>query len=138
MPQKNGLQFLKELKENNDPTPFILFTGRGREEVAIAALNLGADGYINKIGQPETVYGELTHALQLVVDRNKAKQALTESEQRYRALIEQASIAMIVHDLQGKIIDANQQACKNLQYTKEELTKMTISDIDTNADPRRT
>lgn len=43
MPKLNGLEFLKTLKERDDTTPFILFAGRGREEVAIEALNLGAD-----------------------------------------------------------------------------------------------
>jgi DNA-binding response OmpR family regulator len=47
MPQKNGLQFLKELREQNNKIPFILFTGKGREEIAVKALNLGADGYHN-------------------------------------------------------------------------------------------
>src|SRR5208283_5350451 len=56
MPQKDGLQFLKELRGKNNEIPFVLFTGKGREEVAIQALNLGADAYINKQGDPETVY----------------------------------------------------------------------------------
>ena len=79
MPQKDGLQFLTELREQKNEIPFILFTGKGREEVAIKALNLGADGYHNKQGNPETVYGELSHSINLVVDRSKAKQALLES-----------------------------------------------------------
>ncbi len=40
MPQKDGLQFLKELREAKNEISFILFTGKGREEVAIKALNL--------------------------------------------------------------------------------------------------
>jgi DNA-binding NtrC family response regulator len=50
MPQKNGLDFLKQIKLGKNETPFILFTGKGREEVAITALNLGADGYYHKQG----------------------------------------------------------------------------------------
>ena len=56
MPEKNGLEFLKELRSQNNEIPFILFTGKGREEVAVLALKLGADGYFNKQGHPETVY----------------------------------------------------------------------------------
>ncbi len=52
MPKKDGLQFLTELRTNGNNIPFILFTGKGREEVAIGALNLGADYYINKLGKP--------------------------------------------------------------------------------------
>ena len=63
MPVKNGLDFLKELKEQQRDIAFILFTGKGREEVAVEALNLGADRYINKNGSPETVYGELADAI---------------------------------------------------------------------------
>jgi PAS domain S-box-containing protein len=78
MPQKNGLQFLKELRETKNEIPFIIFTGKGREEVAIKALNLGAAGYFNKIGDPETVYGELAHGIVLSVDRAKLAQDLKE------------------------------------------------------------
>lgn len=76
MPEKNGLTFLKELRENGDNIPFILFTGKGREEVAIKALNLGADYYINKIGHPETVYPQLSHSILQAVQRKKAETRL--------------------------------------------------------------
>jgi PAS domain S-box-containing protein len=80
MPQKDGLQFLKQLREQNNQIPFILFTGKGREEVAIKALNLGADGYINKQGNPETVYGELTHTINKIVQHRKAKKELQQRD----------------------------------------------------------
>lgn len=89
MPQKNGLDFLKELREKNNQIPFILFTGKGREEVAIKALNLGADGYHNKQGSPETVYGELAHSIKLIVERRKTKEELEEHEIRFSKLAAQ-------------------------------------------------
>ena len=74
MPQKNGLEFLKELREQNNQVPFILFTGKGREDVAVKALNLGVDSYINKNGSPETVYCELADAINKTVERKKSAQ----------------------------------------------------------------
>ncbi len=133
MPQKDGLQFLTELREQKNGIPFMLFTGKGREEVAIKALNLGADGYYNKQGNPETVYGELAYGILRVTEKEKAKHALHESEKRYRNLMESASEAIFVHDLKGKIVDANLQACKNLGYTKEELLSMNASEVDVEA-----
>jgi PAS domain S-box-containing protein len=130
MPQKNGLQFLKELREQNIQIPFILFTGKSREEVAIKALNLGADGYHNKQDPPEIVYRELSHSISVLFDRDTAKHAFEESEKRYRVLMEKASETIFVHNIEGQIVDANQQAYKKLGYTKEELSKMTIADID--------
>ncbi len=50
MPLKNGLDFLRELRKKKNEMPFILFTGKSREDVAVKALNLGADRYINKNG----------------------------------------------------------------------------------------
>src|SRR4030066_760494 len=86
MPGKNGLDFLKELKDSGCNIPFILFTGKGREEVAIKALNLGVDGYFNKLGHSETVYGELAHGIRSTVKSKQEEQALTESEEKYRYL----------------------------------------------------
>ncbi len=76
MPQKDGLQFLTDLRKQNTQIPFVLFTGKGREEVAIKALNLGADSYCNKQGDPETVYGELSHGIKRSVEHQKAKKQL--------------------------------------------------------------
>jgi DNA-binding NtrC family response regulator len=133
MPEKNGVQFLKTLREAKNEIPFILFTGKGREEVAIQALNLGADGYHNKQGSPETVYGELAHNLLSLVEKTKTKKALEESEKRYRTLMEQAAEAIFVHDTKGKITDINEKASRTLGYTKEELLKMTITEIEDEA-----
>ena len=51
---KTGLDFLENLRAVG--ITVILFTGKGREEVAVKTLNLGADG-VNKTRQRR--YGEL-------------------------------------------------------------------------------
>lgn len=79
MPGKDGLDFLRELKDSGNDVPFIMFTGRGREEVAIRALNLGADHYINKVGKPGTVYGELAHLIQQAVEKKEVSVRLESS-----------------------------------------------------------
>jgi DNA-binding response OmpR family regulator len=43
MPGTNGLELLKQVRDLNETIPFILFTGKGREEIAIEALEHGAD-----------------------------------------------------------------------------------------------
>ena len=43
MPDKDGIQLLKEIRGAGNKVPFILFTGRGREEIAIEAFENGAD-----------------------------------------------------------------------------------------------
>ena len=88
MPEKDGLQFFKELKESGVKTPFILFTGKGREEIAIEALNLGADYYLNKIGGPETVYGEVAFAIRRIVEKRKIERANLEQKKLLGNILE--------------------------------------------------
>lgn len=72
MPREDGIQFLKWLRARGDPTPFILFTGKGREEVVIEALNNGADSYLQKGGKPEPLYAELAHRTRMAVRKRQA------------------------------------------------------------------
>ena len=76
MPEMDGIAFLKYLKSEGNPTPFILFTGKGREEVVIEALNNGADFYIQKGGDPETQFAELEHKTKQAVSLKKSKDSL--------------------------------------------------------------
>ncbi len=130
MPSKNGLDFLKELRQQNNTIPFILFTGKGREEVAAQALNLGADGYYSKHGSPETVYGELAQGIRLIIEHNRAKEALRISNEQYRALIDSMTDTVWVIDFDGNFVDVNDTAVRVLGYSKEELLSMSPSDID--------
>jgi PAS domain S-box-containing protein len=120
MPRKDGLQFLKGLRDSGNHIPFIIFTGKGREDVAIEALNLGADRYLSKIGGPETVYGELSHSLRETVSRRRAEKALAESEEKWRTLAEQ-SPNMIFVNRQGKVVYANKKCEEIMGYKKEEF-----------------
>ena len=65
--QLNGLQILEWVRENGSTTPFIIFTGRSREEVAIQALNLGADYYLEKGDDLESLFTEIGHHVKSVV-----------------------------------------------------------------------
>ncbi len=65
----DGLQLLKDIRSSGDRTPFIIFTGKGGEDVAIRALNLGADFYIRKDSDVQQLYGELEDVLLRQVER---------------------------------------------------------------------
>lgn len=89
MQEKDGMEFLKEFRESGDTTPFILFTGQGKEEVTIKALNLRADHYVNKSGNPETVYGLLSHYIQEIARKQQIEQSLMEHEDRLKKISKQ-------------------------------------------------
>ncbi|MFW6117696.1 MAG: PAS domain S-box protein [Thermoproteota archaeon] len=88
MPEQDGLEFLKQLRDQGDQIPFIMFTGKGREEVAMRALNLGADRYLNKHGEPEVVYGELAHSIRRSVERYRVRREMEAREERFRVFLE--------------------------------------------------
>jgi PAS domain S-box-containing protein len=65
-----------------------------------------------------------------ITERKLALNSLYESEKRFRTLVEQAAESFFIHDYDGKIIDVNQHACLSLGYSRDELLKKTIADID--------
>jgi len=69
MPRRDGLEFLSQIRDAGNDIPFILFTGRGREDVVIRAINTGADFYIQKGGDPGVQFAELVHKIRIAVDR---------------------------------------------------------------------
>ena len=75
MPECNGIQFLRHLRGHSD-IPFILFTGKGREEVVIDAINTGADFYLKKGGDSKAQFAELGHKIIQAVTHRRAEQAL--------------------------------------------------------------
>ncbi|MHA2370158.1 MAG: response regulator [Candidatus Hodarchaeales archaeon] len=78
MQAMNGLELLKALRSDGNDIPFIIFTGKGREEVAMRALNLGADYYLRKVLHSNSVYEELAHILARIIE-DTAKRKQTES-----------------------------------------------------------
>ena len=52
LPDISGIEFLKIVRAKGDTTPIIIFTGVGRENAAIEALNNGADFFLKKGEDP--------------------------------------------------------------------------------------
>jgi CheY-like chemotaxis protein/Flp pilus assembly protein TadD len=76
MPQIDGLVFLKMLRMQGDRVPFIMFTGKGREAVAMEALNNGADFYLTKENDPQRRFSELVKMIEMAVQRREAENSM--------------------------------------------------------------
>ena len=88
MPDIDGIAFLKQLKASGNITPFIIFTGRGREEVVIEALNEGADFYLQKGGEAKAQFVELSHKIRTAVTRKHAEAELLKKNEELNASYE--------------------------------------------------
>lgn len=81
--------------------------------------------------------GEVAYLLCIaddITDREQAEAELRESQAQFRLLADQAGgDLMFVHDVRGKILDVNQQACRILGYKRDELLALNVHNIDTQA-----
>ena len=107
MPDMDGIKFLKQLKNSGNTTPFIIFTGRGREEVVIDALNSGADFYLQKGGEPKAQFTELVHKIRSAVDRKRTEKLAKDTERRLYDIINFLPDATFAIDTRGTVIAWN-------------------------------
>ena len=121
MPDVDGLAFLKIVREKYPDTPFILFTGRGREEVVIQAINNGVDFYLQKGGDPKSQFAELKHKINTAIERRSAVNALRESQQLLSDIIDFLPDATFAIDTEGRVIAWNKAI--------EEMTGVLASDM---------
>jgi PAS domain S-box-containing protein len=130
MPDIDGLEFLKRVRSHNEDIPFILFTGRGREEVVIEAINNGVDFYLQKGGDPKAQFAELGHKVKKAVKSRDAIHALRTENEKNRGLMDHANDAIFIADAgSGMLIDANRKAQELIGRTLEEIRTMHQTDL---------
>ncbi|MGD1060586.1 MAG: PAS domain S-box protein [Methanomassiliicoccales archaeon] len=98
MPDMDGIRLLREIRSKGNEIPFILFTGKGREEVVMQALNSGADFYLQKGGDFRGQFAELVNMMSQAVQRRRSDQALRDSEERYHRLFDNIGIGVVVYE----------------------------------------
>ncbi|HTY75895.1 MAG TPA: PAS domain S-box protein, partial [Candidatus Nanoarchaeia archaeon] len=137
MPHKSGLDFLKYLRDRGNDIPFIFLTGKGREEVVVKALNLGADQFIDKHGSIETVCCELADAIKKTVDRRYSRLQYVNSESNYRSLVENSLQGITVTTINPiRLVFANEAMKQLLGYSPQELTSLSADGIQSLIHPK--
>jgi len=96
MPEMDGIAFLKEVRRRGMTMPFIIFSGRGHEEVIIDALNSGADFYLRKGGVPSARFAELRNMILQAVARRQAEAEVQMAGDMYRSIFEQTGAATFI------------------------------------------
>lgn len=87
MPERNGIDFLESVRETHPDLPFILFTGKGSEEIASDAISAGVTDYLQK-GTDTSQYELLANRITNVVEQFRSRRAITETEQKLSQLAE--------------------------------------------------
>ena len=120
-PGMDGIQFLIEVRTHFGLIPFIFFTGRGKEEVVIQVLNAGADFYLQKGGEPGAMFAELSHNIRTAVSKKRAIDALRESEERYRNVVEDQTDFISRFLPGGTHLFVNDAYCRYFNKRREEI-----------------
>lgn len=95
MPGMNGIEFLEAIRDDHPEVPFILFTGKGSEEVASDVLSTGATDYIQKQSGAER-YELLANRIENAVEQYRSEQRLRETREEYAAVFENAQNGLLL------------------------------------------
>jgi PAS domain S-box-containing protein len=139
MPGFNGIEALALAHTKRPEIPFIFVSGTIGEDTAIEALKNGATDYVLKHRLMRLIPA-VDRALREADERNqrqRAEQAMIESEHKYREVFECLGEAAFLADEQsGKIIDTNHRAEKMLGLGRGEILGQKITSFLAN--PTRT
>mgnify|MGYP002760403645 CR=1 FL=1 len=116
----NGLDFLERVREAYPELPFILYTGKGSEEVASEAISKGVTDYLQKERGTEQ-YSILANRVTDVTEQTECEQELTEIKRRYRTIFNDPNILVGHLDTDGTLLDVNRTAMKYIDATREDV-----------------
>ncbi|KAA9396999.1 response regulator [Haloarcula sp. CBA1130] len=109
MPDRDGLELLELVRDDYPDLPFILFTGKGSEEIASQAISAGVTDYLQK-GVGTEQYTVLANRIRNAVRSTRAETAVQRTEDRYHNLVDTAPIPILLFDRNWEALYANEAA----------------------------
>jgi len=138
LPGWTGLDAFTLIKEHGLDIPFVLVTGTLGEELAVECIKHGVTDYVLK-EQLARLPMAVSQALDTRLMREaeaRAVEALLESEETNRLLVENAPEAIAVLDVEeNKFIDCNVSALRWFQVSREELLRQGPADLSPSLQP---
>jgi two-component system, cell cycle sensor histidine kinase and response regulator CckA len=131
MPGFDGLSALRTLQAAQVAVPFIIVSGTIGEETAVAALHGGADDFLlkDKLARLGPAIERARRERTLRAAQQAAEQALRESEERYRRIIETTNEGVWLLNEAGKTTFVNRRMSTLLGYPAAELGQQPLLDF---------
>src|SRR5262245_12207575 len=130
---RDGLALLRELREGGIDTAVVILTGHGAEDVAVEAMKAGAADYLSKTTLTiESLERAVRHALALRAgeqQRRQAEAALRASEERFRALVENSSDALLLIDAEARVTYITPSSERHLGWHADQMTGRSVFDF---------
>lgn len=120
MPGQTGLQFLEAVRDEYPDIPFILFTGKGSEDIASDAISAGVTDYLQKRGSGDQ-YTLLANRISNAIERMDAQRERRRSDRRFKAVFEDPDSVIAILDPDGTVRDVNQTALARVDAEREDV-----------------
>ena len=120
MPGQSGIEFLEAVRGEHPALPFILYTGKGSEEVASDAISAGVTDYLHKqtgTGQ----YTVLANRIRNAVETYRTQRELVDRETRLNLFFEEFPMGVVEWDEAFNFVRLNDTAEAILGYDEAEL-----------------
>jgi PAS domain S-box-containing protein len=123
---KSGVDFLREIKQNNSETPVVLLTGKGSYNVDIQAMQYGAVDYLVKT---DLSTEKMERCIRYALERTVTLKALKLNERKYRSIFEKSKDVVFVADSQLNFKDVNDAISSLLGYSRTAALGMSLYDL---------
>jgi PAS domain S-box-containing protein len=127
MPGMDGLEFLERVRQRYPDLPFVLFTGKGSEEIASEAISAGVTDYLQK-GTGSDRYTVLANRIRNAVSQRRAERQAERQAERVRQTFERITDAFVATDKDLRYTYANEQALELLGVDRDELIGTSMLD----------
>ena len=120
MPGGDGIEFLEAVREEHPELPFILYTGKGSEEIASEAISAGVTDYLQKesgTGQ----YAILANRIGNAVEQYRSKREIERGRKRLSLFFDQSPLGVVEWNENLEFARVNGTAEEILGYSEAEL-----------------
>jgi PAS domain S-box-containing protein len=126
LPGLDGLTVCKKIRmlPGGDQCFILIYTGYSDSDKLNAALEAGADDFLNKSTSPSQFRLRIKIAIRTVrsqMEKHQAAISIRESERKVRAIIDASPDIVVMIDKNGVVLDANRMLCKVLNARRSSL-----------------
>jgi len=128
MPETNGIELLQAVRDRYPNLSFILFTGKGSEEIASEAISAGVTDYLQKEGGSGQ-YAVLANRVANAVESDRMEHEAERTRTQFRAITEHSTDAIVTIDADSRVQFANPAVEDVFGYSPAELEGESLTTI---------
>ena len=128
MPGMDGLELLRAVRERDSEIPFVLFTGKGSEEIASEAISAGVTDYLRKGGKADR-FDVLANSVRNACARTRAERTVEQSERRLRQVLDRLPQCVFLKDREGRYRFVNRAGAEGYGRPPEAIEGELESDV---------